>query len=64
MSSLPAWALRITAGVEGFSIGLAFFVVGGISRSLARSFRPRRKGAPRVGPEQVRDDLAIAIPLM
>jgi hypothetical protein len=64
MDSLAPWAWWITAGVAGFSIGVVVLMLGAISQSLARSLWPWRKGAPRVGPEQVRDDLAIAIPLM
>jgi hypothetical protein len=57
MENLPAWALWIIAAAVGLSPGLIFFVVGAISRSLW----PRSKGA--LGPERVRDEAAIAVPL-
>ena len=57
MENLPAWALWIISAAVGLSPGLAFFMVGAISRSLW----PRSKGT--LGPEQVRDEAAIAVPL-
>jgi hypothetical protein len=57
MENLPAWALWIITAAVGLSPGLTFFMVGAISRSLW----PRSKGA--LGPEQVRDEAAIAVPL-
>ena len=57
MENLPAWALWIIAAAVGLSPGLTFFMVGAISRSLL----PRSKGA--LGPEGVRDEAAIAVPL-
>jgi hypothetical protein len=57
MENLPAWALWIITAAVGLSPGLTFFMVGAISRSLW----PRSKGG--VGPERVRDEAAIAVPL-
>jgi hypothetical protein len=57
MDNLPPWALWIIAAAVGLGPGLAFLMVGTISRSLW----PRSKGA--LGPEQVRDKAAIAVPL-
>ena len=62
MDSLPPWGLWIIAAAVGLSLGLAFLMVGAISRSLRRTLWPRSKGAPQLGPEQVRDELAIAAP--
>jgi hypothetical protein len=62
MESLPHWALWIIAAAVGLSPGLAFLMVGPISRYLRRTLWPRSKGAPQLGPEQVRDELAIAAP--
>ena len=59
MENLPAWALWIISAAVGLSPGLAFFMVGAISRSL----RPALKGGHQLGPEQVRDEAAIAVPL-
>ena len=57
MDSLPSWAVWIiTAAAAGLSLGLASLMVGAISRSL---WTPS-KGA--LGPEQVRDEAAIAGP--
>jgi len=64
MESLPPWALWIIAAAVGLSPGLAFLMVGAISRSLRRTLWPRSKGGPQFGPEQVRDELAIAAPPM
>ena len=57
MENLPAWALWIIAAAVGLSPGLAFRMVGAISRSLW----PRSKET--LGPERVRDEAAIAVPL-
>ena len=57
MENLPAWAFWIIAAALGLTPGLAFFMIGAISRSLWL----RWKGA--LGPEQVRDEAAIAVPL-
>jgi hypothetical protein len=57
MENLPAWALWIIAVAVGLSPGLAFLMVGAISRSLW----PRSKDT--LGPERVRDEAAIAVPL-
>jgi hypothetical protein len=57
MENLPAWALWIVAAAVGLSPGLASLMVGAISRSLWT----HSKGA--LGPEQVRDEAAIAVPL-
>ena len=57
MEDLPAWALWIIAVAVGLSPGLTFFMVGAISRSLW--LRSKRA----LGPEQVRDEAAIAVPL-
>ena len=55
MDSLPSWAVWIiTAAAAGLSLGLASLMVGAISRSLST----HSKGA--LGPEQVRDEAAIA----
>jgi hypothetical protein len=59
MENLPAWALWIISAAVGLGPGLAFFMVGAISRSL----RPALKGGHHLGPEQVRDEAAIAVPL-
>ena len=56
--------LWIIAAAVGLSPGLAFLMVGAISRSLRRTLWPRSKGGPQFGPEQVRDELAIAAPPM
>jgi len=50
MENLPAWALWIIAAAVGLSPGLAFLMVGAISRSLW----PRSKET--LGPERVRDE--------
>jgi hypothetical protein len=57
MENLPAWALWIIAAAVGLSPGLTFFMVAAISRSLW----PRSKET--LGPERVRDEAAIAVPL-
>jgi hypothetical protein len=62
MDSLLPWALWIITAVVGLCTGLAFFTVGAISRSLDRTTCPRAKGEPQFGPEQVRDEAAIAAP--
>ena len=59
MENLPGWALWIVSAAVGLSPGLAFFMVGAISRSP----RPALKGGHQLGPEQVRDEAAIAVPL-
>jgi hypothetical protein len=59
MESLPPWGWWIIAAAVGLSPGLAFFMVGAISRSL----RPALKRGHQSGPEQVRDEAAIAVPL-
>jgi hypothetical protein len=59
MDSLSTWGFWIIAAL---GLGPAFLVVWAISRSLHRLQWPRLKGASSVGPEQVRDELAIAIP--
>jgi len=63
MDSLPPWALWIIATAIGLSPGLAFFIVGAISRSLHRTLWASSKGAYQLGPERVRDEAAIAVPL-
>jgi hypothetical protein len=59
MNNLPSWPLWITAATVGFSQWLAFVLVGSIGqfshRALWMSSKP--------GPERVRDEAAIAIPL-
>jgi len=57
MGNLPAWALWIITAAVGLSPGLAFFMIGMISRSLW----PRSKET--LGPERARDEAAIAVPL-
>ena len=58
MDSLPSWAVWIiTAAAVGLSLGLASLMVGAISRSLWTHSKET------LGPEQVRDEAAIAIPL-
>jgi hypothetical protein len=57
MENLPAWALWVITAAVGLSPGLAFFMAGAISRSLW----PRSKET--LGPERVRDEAAIAVPL-
>jgi hypothetical protein len=57
MENLPAWALWIITAAVGLSPGLTFFMVGAISRALW----PRSKET--LGPERVRDEAAIAVPL-
>jgi hypothetical protein len=63
MENLPAWALWIITAAVGLSPGLAFLMVGAISRSLHRTLWARSKGAYQLGPERVRDEAAIAVPL-
>jgi hypothetical protein len=63
MDSLPPWALWMIAVAVGFGLGLAFRTVGAISRSLHPTLWPRgSKGSPWFGPDEVRAELAIAIP--
>jgi hypothetical protein len=64
MESLPPWGLWIIAAAVGLSPGLAFLMVGAISRSLRRTLWPRSKGALQLGPERVRDEAAMSAPLM
>jgi hypothetical protein len=64
MDSLPPWDLWIIAAAVGLSLGVAFLMVGAISRSLHHTLWSRSKGAPQLGPEQIRDKLVIVIPLM
>ena len=65
MDSLPPWALSIIAVSVALGLGLTFRTVGAIGRSLHPTLWPRRsKGSPWFGPEQVRAELAIAIPPM
>jgi hypothetical protein len=59
MDSLSSWGFWIIAAL---GLSPAFLVVGAISQSLRRTQWPRLKGASQFGPEQVRDELAIAIP--
>ena len=63
MENLPAWALWIIAAAVGLSPGLAFFMVGAMSRSLHRTLWASSKGAYQLGPERVRNEAAIAVPL-
>jgi hypothetical protein len=65
MDSLPPWALWMIAVAVGFGLGLAFLMIGTISRSLHPTLWARgSKGSPWFGPEGVRAELAIAIPPM
>ena len=63
MDSLPPWGLWIIAAAVGLGPGLAFFIVDGMSRSLHRTLWASSKGAYQLGPERVRDEAAIAVPL-
>ena len=51
--------LRLPLG----SAGLVFLMAGAIGRFLGRTLWPRANGAPHLGPEQARDEAAIAVPL-
>ena len=59
MDSLSSCGFWVVAAL---GLSPAFLVVGAISQSLHRTPWPRLKGASSLGPEQVRDELAIAIP--
>jgi len=59
MENLPAWALWIIVAAVVLSPGLAFAMVGAISEFSHRALWMRSKS----GPERVRDEAAIAVPL-
>jgi len=59
MDSLLSWGFWLIAAL---GLSPAFLVVGAISQSMHHTVWPRSKGAPQCGPEQLRDELAIAIP--
>jgi len=63
MENLPAWALWIITAAVGLSPGLAFLMVGATSRLSHRALWARSKGEYQLGPERVRDEAAIAVPL-
>jgi hypothetical protein len=63
MANLPTWTLSTIEATAGLSLALAFLIVGAIGRFLGRTLSPHEKGAPRFGPEQARDEAAIAVPL-
>jgi hypothetical protein len=60
MVDLPTWTLWTIEAAVGLSAGLAS---GAIGRFLGRTLWPRAKGAPHLGPEQARDEAALAVPL-
>jgi hypothetical protein len=59
MENLSAWALWIIAAAVVLSPGLAFVMVGVLSEFSHRALWMRSKS----GPERVRDEAAIAVPL-
>jgi hypothetical protein len=63
MVDLPTWALWTVEAAVGLSPGLAFLMAGAIGRFLGRTLWPRANGAPHLGPEQARNEAAIAVPL-
>ena len=63
MANLPAWTSSTIEASAGLSLGLAFLMAGAIGRFLRCALWPRSKGTPHLGPEQARDEAAIAVPL-